>query len=64
VFQLAETFGSLAFLAYVASQGSAIWTALVSVFVAGLILSNAVAYVGICDAPPPRKRHAFRRAMA
>lgn len=65
LFLVAETIGSTFLLGYVHHSGSAVWTALVAIFVAGLCMASAVAYVSICDRPPPpRRRGSSRTAQA
>lgn len=56
VMQLVELLALMAFLAFVVTYRSALWTSLVSVFLAGVAISTAVAYVSICSPPPPPRR--------
>jgi hypothetical protein len=63
LFLIAETIGCTLLLGYVHHAGSAVWTALVAVFVAGLCMAAAVAYVSICDRPPPPRRRDTTRAV-
>jgi len=60
LFQIAETLMCTWLLTYVAKVGSAPWTALICVFLAALLIADAVAYVSICDKPPPPRRRNSR----
>jgi len=62
MFLIAETIGCTFLLGYVHHSGSAVWTALVAVFAAGLCMAGAVAYVSICDRPPPPRRKGSTRS--
>ncbi len=61
VMQLVEIVALLAFLAFVIPYRSALWTSLVAVFLAGVVISTAVAYVSVCDRPPPPRRRTSGR---
>lgn len=63
LFLIAETVAATLFLGYVHHAGSAVWTALVAVFIAGLCMASAVAYVSICDRPPPPRWRGSARAI-
>lgn len=60
ILQLGEMAGAMLLLAFVASYGMAAPTAAGCVLVIALVLAVAVAYVSICDRPPPPRRNASR----